>query len=125
MLDHVINLLAQSENYKGFTVGQINRCIVPPVNLQQCAGVFENGHLVGWCSWAFLSKEKADIFLEGSYKIQPGDWRSGNVLVIMDFVAPFGDMRKLYKLCRSFFPQKIKVSWRRHSKERRVSGWMH
>ena len=125
MLDQVIHLLSQSETHKDFNVEQISRCIIPPVNLQQCAGLFEDGYLTGWCSWAYLSEEKADIFLEGNYKIQPDDWRSGNVLVFMDFVAPFGNFRNLYTLCRSIFPKNIKVSWRRHTKQRRVVGDMH
>lgn len=125
MLDHVINLLAHSENHHHFTVEQINRCIIPPVNLNQCCGIVENGHLVAWCSWAFLSEEKADIFLDGIYKIQPDDWRSGDVLVIMDFVAPFGHMKKLYTLCRSLFPQNQTAKWRRHKKNRRVEVKFH
>jgi cytolysin-activating lysine-acyltransferase len=125
MLDHVINLLAQSETHKNWTVEQINRCITPPVNLKQCQGIIEDGKLVAWCSWGFLSDEKSDKFLTGEYRLQPNDWRSGNVLVFMDFVAPFGHTQKLYRMCRNLFPKYPKAEWRRHLKKRRVGAMLN
>lgn len=120
MLDHVLVLLAQSPRHKNFTIEQVNRCIIPPVSLKQCCGIVENGFLVAWASWAFIPREKADIFLDGDYKIQPEDWSSGNVLVFMDFVAPFGHTRQLYRMCRELFPNYPKAEWRRHKKSKRV-----
>ena len=118
MLDHVIHLLAHSDTHRDWDVGQITRCI-PPVNLEQSMGIIEDGYLKAWVSWGFLSEEKADIFLEGDYDIMPDDWRSGNVLVFMDFVAPFGHTRKLSRMCRNLFPDYPKAEWRRHLKQRR------
>ena len=125
MLDHVINLLAQSETHHDWTVEQINRCITPPVNLHQSIGVFEDGLLVAWASWAYLSEEMSDMFLEGDYKIQPEDWRSGDVLVFMDCVAPFGHCRRIIRMCRNLFPNQTKAQWRRHQKQRRFGVTVH
>ena len=124
MLDHVIGLLTQSDVHKDWTVCQINRVIVPPVNLNQCVGIFEKGYLVAWASWGFLSEEKSDMFLEGNYRLQPEDWRCGNTLVFMDFVAPFGHTKKLYRMCRNLFPKYPKAEWRRHTKQRRVGSML-
>jgi len=120
MLDHVIHLMAQSDTHKTWTVDQITRCIIPPVNLNQCAGIVEDGYLKAWVSWGFLSAEKADIFLDGECKLQPEDWRGGNVLVFMDLIAPFGHARKLSRMCRNLFPDYPKAEWRRHRKQKRV-----
>lgn len=119
-LDHVLALLSQSDIHRKFTVDQVNRCIIPPVNLRQNVGIFDDGVLVAWCSWLFTTRDKADTFLEGEYKFQPHDWSSGNVLVMMDFVAPFGHTRTLYRMCRALFPDYPKAEWRRHAKKRRV-----
>lgn len=120
-LDHVIYLLQGSEAHSHFDLNTVCRCLIPPVNLKQSIGLFENGFLVAWCSWAFVSREKSDIFLTGEYKIKPEDWRSGDVLIFMDFVAPFGHTRKLYRKCRELFPKYPKAEWRRHLKGRKVS----
>lgn len=124
-LDHVISLLQYSENHCNFNVDQINRCIIPPVNLFQNLGMFENGYLKGWCSWMFTSQEKADKFLNGQYLVQPHDWSSGNVLVMMDFIAPFGGARDLMRRCRNLFPDYPKAEWRRHAKKRRFGVNLH
>jgi len=121
MLDHVILLMSQSDTHQNWTVDQVRRCIIPPVNFNQCAGIVEDGYLMAWVSWGFLSEEKADIFLEGKYSLQPEDWRSGNVLIFMDAIAPFGHMRKLSRMCRNLFPDYPKAEWRRHRKQKRVS----
>jgi len=120
MLDHIINLLAQSPAHQGFTIGQVNTCIVTPHNLNQAVGIFEDGQLVAWASWGWLSEEKADKFLDGHLNLTPEDWRSGDVLIFMDFVAPYGHARKLYRLCRNLFPDYPKAEWRRHLKHKRV-----
>lgn len=125
MLDHVIHLLSQSELHKVWTVEQITRCIIPPVNLNQHAGMFENGYLVAWASWAFLSEEKSDSFLEGDMSMTPNDWRSGNVLVFMDIVAPYGHCRPLIRKCRNLFPKYPKAEWRRHTKNKRVGAMLN
>lgn len=119
MLDHVLVLLSQSETHRDWTVQQITRCIIPPVNLNQCVGIFEDGYLKAWASWGFLSEEKADKFLEGEYRLQPEDWRSGQRLVMMDFIAPFQHTTELVKIVRQLFPDYPKAEWRRHTKQRR------
>ena len=120
MLDHVIHLLTQSDFHKNWKVDQISRVIIPPVNLQQCTGIIEDGYLVAWCSWAFMDEEKGDKFLDGVYTMQPDSWSSGTRLVMMDFVAPFGHTTKLVKIVRQLFPDYPKAEWRRHTKQRRV-----
>jgi cytolysin-activating lysine-acyltransferase len=121
-LDHVIHLLAHSDIHRKFTMEQADKLFIPPVNLRQNIGIFEFGHLVAWASWMFTDREKADRFLNGEYKLTPPDWSSGDVLVFVDFVAPFGHTRKLYRQCRNLFPEYPKAEWRRHKKSRRVNS---
>ena len=119
MLDHVLHLLSQSETHREWRINQITRCIIPPVNLNQYVGIVENGYLVAWCSWAFMDKESGDKFLNGDYSMQPDRWSSGDRLVFMDFVAPFGHTKKLTRIVKQQFPNYKKAEWRRHLKQRR------
>jgi len=120
MLDQVIYLMTFSDFHRDFTTDQISRCIIPPVNLNQCAGLVENGYLTAWVSWAFMDDKSADKFLEGEYTMEPSSWSSGERLVFMDCIAPFGQARQLMRLCRQLFPDYPKAEWRRHLKQRRV-----
>jgi hemolysin-activating ACP:hemolysin acyltransferase len=61
------------------------------------------------------------MFLEGNYKLMPEDWRSGNVLIFADAIAPFGHIKKLSNMCRDIFPNYPKAEWRRHSQNKRVA----
>lgn len=120
MLDHVLYLLEQSPNHVNFNIKNVNDRIIPPLYLNQHVGFIEDGLLVAWASWAFMSRDKADIFLDGQLDVRPDDWSSGDVPVFMDFVAPYGHARKLYRKCRDLFPDIAKAEWRRHTKNKRV-----
>lgn len=125
MIERVLCLMHQSIHHRAYTVDTVLRCIVPPIHLDQCVCVEKNGQLTAWASWAWLAKDKADAFLTGDYKIQPGDWASGENLVIMDFIAPGGDARTLYREIRRTFesiPADILpgATWVRFAKHGRI-----
>lgn len=103
VLEHVLHLMQFSPHHRAYTVDTVLRCIVPPIHLDQHIGIARNGRLVAWASWAWLTHGKAEAFLGGEYKMQPSDWRSGNALVIMDFIAPHGDARTLHRRLRTLF----------------------
>lgn len=121
-LDHVIDLLGRSPFYHNFSLAQATRLFIPPVNLRQNIGRFENGYLTGWVSWMFTDREKADKFLDGNHKIMPEDWSSGDVLVFVDFVTPYGHARELYRECRNLFPNYPKAEWRRFKNKKRINS---
>lgn len=125
MLEQVLHLMHLSPHHRAYTVDTVLRCIAPPIHLDQHIGVERNGQLVAWASWAWLTQGKADAFLAGEYKIQPGDWRSGDTLVIMDFIAPNGDARALHRTLRNLFatlPTDILpgATWVRFAKRGRI-----
>jgi len=119
MLDHVLVLLAHSENHRRFDVEMITRCIMPPLKLAQHTGIVEDGRLMAWGSWAFMKPDKAEVFLDGRMKIAAHEWNEGETLVMMDFVAPFGHAMQLQRKMRDLFPGQV-GRWIRHSKRKRV-----
>ena len=124
LIPHVLSLMADSESHSGFTVPQIIRCILPPLYLGQHTGIVEDDRLQAWCSWAFMTPEKADAFLDGNYRIQSGDWAEGTTLVFMDFIAPYGHARKLYRECRRLFGTQP-AGWIRHTKGKKRAEVFH
>tara|TARA_R110000787_G_scaffold193035_3_gene304578 strand:+ start:3613 stop:3993 length:381 start_codon:yes stop_codon:yes gene_type:complete len=125
MLDHVIHLMTFSDIHKNWTTEHISRIVIPPVNLEQCIGVVEDGHLLAWASWALMDDKSADKFLDGCYTLEPESWSSGSRLVFIDIIAPFGHTRKIIRMCRNLFPDCPKAEWRRHSKQRRFGAQLH
>lgn len=103
MLEQVLHLMHRSPHHRAYTVDTVLRCIVPPLHLDQHIGVERDGRLTAWASWAWLAPDKAAAFLVGEYKMRPLDWRSGETLVIMDFIAPSGDAMALYRQLRNTF----------------------
>ena len=125
MLEPVLHLMHLSPHHRAYTVDTVLRCIVPPLHLDQHIGIERNGQLVAWASWAWMTKDKAAAFLAGDYKIQPVDWCAGDSLVIMDFIAPHGDVRDLHRHLRNTFapiPHAILpgAAWARFSKQGRI-----
>jgi len=127
MLEPVLHLMHLSPHHRAYTVDTMLRCIVPPLHLGQHIGIERKRKLVAWASWAWMTQDKANAFLVGDYNIQPGDWRAGESLVIMDFIAPHGDARDLHRHLRNIFatlPYAILpgAAWVRFAKHGRIGN---
>ncbi len=103
MIEDVLELMNTSAHHRTYTVDTILRCIQPPLHLGQFTYVVENDCLVAWATWAWLPSDKAEAFLNDEYKLRADDWCSGENLVFMDFIAPYGHALKLYGLLRETF----------------------
>ena len=119
MIDPVLGLMLHSKLHRNYTIEQINRLVMPPVNLNQNLALYEGRCLVAWSSWAFMDERLADKFLDSNHKMQPEDWCSGEFLVVMDYVAPFGHAKKLYRAMRDLFKDQKQGAWVRHTKGHR------
>lgn len=119
VIDHVLLLMSSSDFYCRYSVEQVVRTIFPPLHLKQHTGIVENGRLVAWCSWAFMSEDKKQQFMTAEYRVQPADWRSGKELVFMDFIAPYGHARQLCRDVRGLFQNYEGAVWLRRPKNNR------
>jgi cytolysin-activating lysine-acyltransferase len=71
-----------------------------------------NGKPIGFASWAFMNDEAEDrITKKGIRRLMPTDWKSGEALWLIDFVAPFGGQEAMLKELRekSLPNQKMKM----------------
>lgn len=87
-------LMAHAEYHSRWNCHDVNTDIVPPVVLGQFQLYHtEAGEPVGFATWAFVSEEVKDALINRSRPMQFDDWRSGDLLMFNDFVAPFGHGR--------------------------------
>ena len=50
---------------------------------------------VGVVLWAFVDEEVAKRLSEGTTKLRPQDWKSGNQLWVVEAIAPFGGAEEM------------------------------
>jgi len=51
-------------------------------------------------SWAYLTKEASEGYINGTRFLQARDWNAGKERWIIDFIAPFGELMPLVRELR-------------------------
>lgn len=75
------------------TVADVYRLVVPAIRLEQFLCWFDQGKPVVFVTWAWLSEEATDGFVNRTRQLQPEDFQhthEDDQLWIIDVVAPFG-----------------------------------
>ena len=103
----VFQLMTASAIHRTWTVVDICRLIIPPIELSQCFFAVRSSRVVGFSTWGLFSPETTKDFINRSRPLEPADWSGGNDLWIVDFIAPHGDARDFVsalkvELCRRF-----------------------
>lgn len=109
LLGEITMLMMQSELHCSYFIFDIYSCILPPIDLNQFRVYRDkNNYPIGFICWAFLNKEKEDLYLQGKYSLKIEDWNCGDNLIFTEFIAPFGHTRKIVKdLSCNVFPDKV------------------
>lgn len=79
-------------NYR-WTIQDIERLFVPPVLHKQFRLLRRGEELVGFATWAYLSKSWHRRLLYAHEDPDQNAWRSGNTLWVIDIVMPTGGVR--------------------------------
>lgn len=95
LLGEALWLLAQSPLHGAFALEQATQLVIPPLGLGQFRLWRRGTKPVGLATWAAVSAAVEARLLGGAHVIAPGEWASGERIVAMDFVAPFGDVRAM------------------------------
>lgn len=68
--------------------------------------IYRKGKLpFAFVSWAYLTEEAEQGLIDGTRKLQPGDWNAGDRGWIVDFIAPFGGVDSVVRdLRHNLFP---------------------
>ena len=74
--------------------------VLPPVMLKQFR-IFRRDRIpVAFASWAYLNEDAARRLTNGSRRLKPQDWKSGEELWLIDLIAPFGGADGIIKELR-------------------------
>ena len=128
-LGYISELMANNRTYRVFPIACLQLWIVPPLALGQARVFFdEKGRAVGYITWAFLSKEVADRWVnDPRFILHLSEWNEGGDLWIMDFFAVPGFAKIVFNEVRKemFSDEKFAFSVRKSSPigSRRVIRW--
>ena len=125
ILGQVTWLMTKSTAHREWLVGNIDRLIIPPIQLGQCMIIQEQNLPIAYLSWANLT-DKAEIgYINGTRLLSAKDWNEGENFWWMDFIAPFGGLKTIGQKVRKLFPDTVGKSLRYSEKRqvRRVYEW--
>lgn len=98
-------LMAADSYYRNFILSDINRMILPPVELGQFL-LFKRAEAVtGFLTYAFVSKEVESDILLADRRIQTEHWNSGDRVWIVDTIISSGDLYSIRKQLFKAFQQ--------------------
>ncbi len=82
-------------------VTDIEWLLMPPIMLNQFHMWQDQGRPHGFASWAYFGEEQEErIATKGIRRLMPTDWKTGEALWLIDFVAPFGEQEAMVEELR-------------------------
>ncbi len=100
-IGHAIWLMSRSPLHKHLMVTDIEWLLMPPIMLNQLHMWQDQGRPHGFASWAYFGEEQEErIANKGIRRLMPTDWKTGEALWLIDFVAPFGGQEKMVEELR-------------------------
>ena len=97
----IVWLMGQSQAHQAHDVADLHRVVLPPVAFQQYRIWETEDYPVGYMSYALFNEEAEAAFISNSRFMEPEDWKSGDRLWLVDFIAPFGGVREIVREGRS------------------------
>ncbi|MEZ5901264.1 MAG: toxin-activating lysine-acyltransferase [Hyphomicrobiaceae bacterium] len=97
VLGEIVWLMSQSPSHKQFFISDLEWFVMTPVMLQQFRTYYATDKPVGVVLWANVSDEVAERLAQGTTKLRPQDWKSGDKLWIVEVIAPFGGAEEMVK----------------------------
>jgi len=105
LIGDIITLMTQSPAHTDYKISHLSKVVLPPVQLNQYR-IYHDAKKkpVGFVSWALLSKEAEQKFLNSASPLTLEEWASGDIMYIMEFIAPFGHAQKIIKDLQKCYP---------------------
>jgi len=100
----VLNLMKTSDRHKTWSRSDVERLIIPPIELKQYMVFRDEERPVGYLSWAWMSQEASDGFASRERKLTASDWNSGPHAWIIDVISDGGNVRKMMGALSARFP---------------------
>ncbi|MGY0793133.1 toxin-activating lysine-acyltransferase [Azospirillum argentinense] len=107
LLGEIVRLLTQSPTHRHQFLADLEWSVMPALMLRQIHLFRSKGRVVGVALWATVSDEVDARLSSGSTRLAPYEWKSGEILWLVDIVAPFGGAeRMLNQLARTIFTKR-------------------
>lgn len=111
-IGHVTWLYSQSPAYRMLFIQDLEWRLFPAIMHDQCKLYIDRnaGQLpTAYASWALLSASAEQNYI-ASHKLAPSDWKSGDRLWLIDFLAPFGGTAHIFKDLRRVIPSDSEIN---------------
>ena len=106
-------LAIHSEMHAGWFVHDVKTRFLPPIAFDQFAVYFSDDKPFGFVTWARLDEAGEASWRNGRSGLRPADWNAGDRLWFIDFIAPFGGVRRIVSDLRRRLPDERGRSLRR------------
>lgn len=104
LLGDILTLMTASETHQDYKVKHFPQSVLIPVQLNQFRIYHdEAGKPVGFASWACMSEEVKERFMHNNPVLTLEDYASGDIVVFMEFIAPFGHIKQMVRDLRQRF----------------------
>ena len=112
MLEDVLQLMLKSDLHRDWYVSDLERLVLPAIKAKRMTVVYEDKltskteiypRPTGLFSHAFLTKEAAKGYEDGTRKLQPEDWltdHGSGMLYVIDFIAPYNNALKIGRIAQ-------------------------
>lgn len=125
-LGQAVRLLGSSRQHLGYTVADIATHIATPIQLNQYLLFRQRNAPIAFVAWAHLTSEAGAAYAAGTRELVPADWKAGDDMWFVEFVAPFGHGPRIVSALRSglFRDRRAKSVRIYPDGERRVVEWI-
>ena len=107
VLGEIVWLMSQSQVHKSFFISDLEWFVMTPVILKQFRLFYDKDKPIGVVFWGRVSDEVEQRLAQGTSKLRPQDWKSGDNLWVVEVIAPFGGAEEMVKdLKAAVFPDR-------------------
>ncbi|MEQ1612718.1 MAG: toxin-activating lysine-acyltransferase [Hyphomicrobiaceae bacterium] len=107
VLGEIVWLMSQSPIHKSFFISDLEWFVMTPVILKQFRLFYDQNKPIGVVFWGTVSDEVSARLAEGTSKLRPQDWKSGEHLWVVETIALFGGSQEMVKdLKAAVFPDR-------------------
>lgn len=109
VLGEITWLLTQSQIHKNMFLADLEWLVMPAILTEQFR-IWNGpeGSPAAFVTYAFVSSETDERLEAGAYKLAPHEWQGGEILWLMEMVAPFGAVDEIMlDLIKTAFPDRV------------------
>ena len=90
VLGRAVWLMTKSVPHRHWEIGMVDDLLLEPIRQKQFKLYMKEHVPQAFVSWAMMSDESEEFFIQSLSTLRQKDWSSGDNLWIMDILAPFG-----------------------------------